>query len=93
MIKSLCYCPPAYIVNILDSIIVPFISDKGLDESSRLCKFMKYFQDTYVGGQACRGRKPPMFVHETWNIFHALQAIKPSTNNSIEQFNCEWNFN
>ena len=93
MIKSLCYCPPAYIVDIFDSIIDPFITEKGLDESSELCKFMKYFEDTYVGGQARRGRKPPMFAHETWNIFHTLQANKPSTNNSIEQLNREWNFN
>ena len=46
MIKSLCYCPPAYIVGIFDSIIHPFISEKGLDESSELCKFMKYFEYT-----------------------------------------------
>ena len=42
MIKSLCFCPPAYIVDIFDSIIDPFITEKGLDESSELCKFMKW---------------------------------------------------
>ena len=43
-----------------------------------------YFEDTYVGRPQHRGRRPPIFGNDLWNMFDRAQDELPRTNNSVE---------
>ena len=56
--------------------------------------FVDYFEDTYVDRPQHRGRHPPIFGNDLWNMFDQAQDELLRTNNSVEGWHRSnfWNF-
>ena len=93
MIKSLVYAPPGFVLDVFDKYICNYIKVNGLNDIPEFQSFVCYFETSYLGKKQKRSRKKPTFSLDSWNMFHELCDNLPTTNNSMEQWNREFNQN
>ena len=95
LILCLPYCPPGYVIDVYEAVVLEHIDEFNLDEREEFRKFMEYFESTYLGKPKRRGktRWPPSFSIDKWNIYHEILNDTPMTNNGLEQWNGQLNAN
>ena len=93
LMAALAYVRQDKIVDFYNSVIEPLTED--LPESTPEPAFdcITYFERNYVGRKSGRAgcRRAPMFQPELWSIYPDLMENSPTTTNSLESFNCQWN--
>ena len=70
MIPALVFVPPQDVIAAFEELCDEPVVD--------------YFEDTYMGRPQHRGRHPPIFENDLWNMFGRAQDELPRTNYSAE---------
>ena len=90
---ALAYVRPDKICDYYNEVIEPLIESLPEDTSEEAMEYIDYYERTYVGRKAGRtgNRRSPMYKPELWSVFEEVLVGQPTTNNSMEAFNAQWN--
>jgi hypothetical protein len=78
MIPAVAFVPPHRVVDAFEELV----ENENFPEEA--LPIASYFEDTYVGKRIRRGRRQPLFGHETWNMYQRTVEGRHRTNNDIE---------
>ena len=100
-IYGLPFVPPEEIVSIWNNVIMIHFNnskeqwtDTTNEENGYSCEvenFLKYMEKTWIGEELRRGRRDPLYSHQTWNKWDCVMSEDHViTNNGNESYNSSW---
>ena len=78
MLAALAFVPLNDVLNAFDTVVAQM--------PEQLDPIIDYFENNYIGVMHRRGRLPPRFPLELWNVNNRVEKEIPKTNNHVEAY-------
>ena len=78
MLAALAFVPLNDVINAFEMVVAQMPEQLDL--------IIYYFEKNYIGVMHRRGRRPPRFLLELWNVNNRVEEEIPKTNNHIEAY-------
>ena len=78
MLVALAFVPLSDVVNAFNTLVA--------EMPEQLDPIIDYFEKNYIGVAHRRGRRPPRFPLELWNVNDRVEEEIPRTNNHVEGY-------
>ena len=93
LMAALAYVRSDKICDYYNKVIEPLIDELPEDTPEEAMEYIDYYERTYVGRKSGRtgSRRSPVYKPDLWSVYGEVLVGNPTTNNSMEAFNAQWN--